>query len=80
MGSIFIYLGILFIFLFILDLENYQPSLSIIAMKVIASFLPFTGLIGLFLLASTTSKIITSSQGIELHQFGFCVRVIASNE
>ena len=79
LGSIFIYFGILFIFSFNLELENYQPSLGTIAIKVIASFMPFTGLIGLFILGTTTSKIITSSQGIELHQFGICAKTTWNN-
>ncbi|MEM7590161.1 MAG: hypothetical protein AAF383_01325 [Cyanobacteria bacterium P01_A01_bin.83] len=79
LGSVLIYLGISFIFLFILDLDNYQPSLDIIVMKVIVGFTPITGLIGLFILGTTTSKIVTSPEGVELHQFGFCAKTTWNN-
>lgn len=79
LGSILVYFVILCIFLFFLDLENYQPNLGIIAMKVIASLMPFTGLMGLLILGTTTSKIVTSSRGIELHQFGCCAKTTWDN-
>ncbi|MEL6495559.1 MAG: hypothetical protein AAFQ41_10625 [Cyanobacteria bacterium J06623_7] len=53
--------------------------MSIIAMKVIVSFTPITGLAGLFLLGTTILKIVTSSQGIKLHQFGFCTKTTWNN-
>ncbi|MEL6438748.1 MAG: hypothetical protein AAFQ80_05765 [Cyanobacteria bacterium J06621_8] len=78
-GSVFIYLGIVLIFSFILDPENYQPSLIIIVLKVLPSFTPFAALFGLLLLATTTIKIVTSSQGIEFHQSVLCAKTTWNN-